>query len=442
MKHVYWLILAISSVGFSQNTVQKWTLNDCVLYAIRNNLSIQQTKLNGATAEVSKKQALGNFLPVFNVTSTHSWNIGLNQDITTGILQNQTTQYSAIDATVSIDIYKGLQNQNNLRKAKLTLLAAQYQAQKMQEDVSLNVVNAFLELLFATENIAVQLKQLEQDKQQYQRTLELIQAGVVPQGDLLEIDATLATDNQKIIIAQNTALLAKLSLAQLLQLEYFEQFEIDVLTDAVLDSTIINQDVKAVWEQSQKNKAILKLAQTNLELAQKEYLITKGGLQPTLKGFYNFNSRIAYADVLGQVPPSFFSQFNANKGQTFGFQLAMPILNGFSMSGNAQKAKINIEASRLSLIQEQASLKKQVYAAYTDLIGSKKNYEAAKKVNKTRKTSYEFAKEKANIGMLNGFELSQQQLLFVNSETDLLRAKYDFLFKIKILEFYFGIPIV
>jgi outer membrane protein len=200
----------------SQAQSQKWTLEECVKYAIQNNISIKQTELDSKTAIINKKGAMGSFFPTVNANASHSWNIGLNQDITTGLLQNQTTQFTSAGLNVGVDIYKGMQNQNTLRKANLSIVAAKYQLLKMQEDVALNVANAFLQVLFNKENLKVQKEQLAINQKQHNRSQELVNAGTIPRGDLLDIKATLASDGQKVIAAENSLLISKLSLAILM----------------------------------------------------------------------------------------------------------------------------------------------------------------------------------------------------------------------------------
>ena len=132
---------------------KKWTLQECVTYAIQNNISIKQSELDTKTALIDKRGALGGFLPSLDANVRHSWNIGLNTDILTGVLRNQTTQFTSAGVNVGIDIYKGLQNQNTLRRANLSIVAAKFQLLKMQEDIALNVANAFLQVLFNKENL-------------------------------------------------------------------------------------------------------------------------------------------------------------------------------------------------------------------------------------------------------------------------------------------------
>lgn len=143
---------------------KKWTLEECVRYALENNITIKQSELDLKNATIDKKAALGNYLPSVNGNASHSWNIGLNQDVTTGILRNQTTQYSSVGLNAGVDIYKGLQNQNTLRKSKLSIIASQYQLLKMQEDISLNVASAFLQILSNKEDLKVKKEQLAIDE--------------------------------------------------------------------------------------------------------------------------------------------------------------------------------------------------------------------------------------------------------------------------------------
>ena len=451
---IYCSLLFLLLVGLStQGQTKKWSLEECVNYAVQNNISIKQTELDTQTASIDKKGAIGNFLPSFNANASHSWNIGLNQDITTGLLQNQTTQFTSAGASVGIDIYKGLQNQNSLRKANLSIVAAKYQLLKMQEDIALNVANAFLQVLFNKENLKVQKEQLSFNGKQLSRSQELVKAGTIPRGDLLDMKATLASDNLKVITAENTLLISKLSLAQLLQLKDFENFDVVDDTTAKDENNILSQSPSAIYDKAKEGKTELKIAQTNLEIAQKNLAIAKGGFQPTLQGFYSFNTRISYADVpvfdpithgvIGtQSPPPFFDQFNDNKGQSFGAQLRIPIFNGFSARNTVERSKVSLEKSKIAVEQQQLDLQRNVYTAFADAKGALKAHESALVALDSRQESYNYAKEKFDVGLMNSFDLNQSQTLLSNAQSEVLRSKYDYIFKIKILEFYFGIPII
>jgi outer membrane protein len=472
---LFLFVIAVNSVSFGQN--KKWTLEECVDYAIKNNISIKQIVLDKQLSDIGKKTAIATFLPSINGQASHSWNIGLNQNITTGLLENQTTQFTSTGLSANVDIYKGLQNQNNLRKARLSIIAAQYQLTKITEDVSLNVVNAYLQILFNKENLKVQTEQLSYDTKQLGRTTELVSAGVIPRGDLLDIKATVASDNQRLIAAENTLLISKLSLAQLLQLDDFQNFDIAEENVNVKDSPVMLENPKTILEKAKQDRADLKIAQTNVEIAEKDLLIAKGAYQPTLQGFYNFNSRVSnsgrivgfeqdattpfsqtgsfvnvggtaydvlrpnFKSVLGG-PDSFFNQLSDNKGQSFGLSLTVPIFNGFSVRNNVDRSKIALERSRIALEQQQLDLERTVYTAYTDTKGALKSYEAAVSTLEARQESFTYAKERYEVGLMNVFDFNQAQTLFVNAQSEVLRTKYDYIFRTKIVEFYFGIPIL
>lgn len=441
--------LFASVVGTAQT--KTWTLEECVKYAIENNISIKNTALDIKTAEINKKGAVGNFIPSLNANTSHSWNIGLNQDITTGLLRNQTTQFTSVGGTLGVDIYKGLQNQNTLRRANLAIVASKYQLLKMQEDIALNVANAFLQILFNKENLKVQNEQLAISEKQLARSEELVKAGSIPRGDVLDIKANVATNKQNVITAENALLISKLSLAQLLQLKEFYDFDVVDNENIKDENNILAQPATAIYDKAKESRTELKIAKANLEVAQKDLAIAKGAFQPTVQGFYNYNTRIAYADRVGLdqngnpvTKPAlpFWDQFRDNKGQAFGAQLSIPIFNGWSVKNNVERNKVNLEKSKIALEQQELDLQRNVYTAFTDAKGALKTHESAIVSLESRQEAFNYAKERYAVGMMNSFDFNQAQTLLTNAQSEVIRTKYDYIFKIKILEFYFGIPIL
>jgi len=469
------IVFLLSLVVFQlQAQEKKWTLQECVDYAIKNNISVQSSVLDLQTAGIAKKDAIGNFLPNFNASASHSWNVGLNQNITTGLLENQTTQFTSAGLNVSVDLFKGLQNQNQLRRSNLSIIASQYQLLKMQEDIALNVANAYLQILFNKENVKVQKQQLTFNESQLQRTTELVNAGQVPQGDLLDIKASVASDKQRLIAAENALLISKLSLAQLLRIEDFQSFDISEEQLDVFDSVIMNESPNAVIEKATETRTELKIAESNLEIAKKDISIARGAYLPSIVGFYSFNTRAAYFDrivgfqpnttnptsVIGFVdgtgqavlqpnfspilggPLSVWEQFDNNKGQNFGVQMNIPIFNGFATRNNVQRSKVVFERAKLNYDQQNLDLERNVYTAFTDTKAAKESYEAALQTLEARTLSFNYAKDRYEVGLMNVFDFNQAQTLLVNAQSEVLRTKYDYIFRTKILEFYFGIPLI
>ena len=441
--YTFFILFSVAN-SFAQ---KKWTLQECVAHAIENNVSIRQIELDNKLAEVDKKDALGNFLPSINASAAHSWNIGLNTNITTGILENQTTQFTSMGASAGIDIFRGLQHQNRYRKSKLALISSQYQHLKMEEDVALNVVNAYLQILFNKENIKVQKQQFQADSLQLVRSEALVDAGMIPSGDLFDMKATIATDKQRIIQAEYALLVSKMSLAQLLQMEDFKDFDIADVEYDFQTNEIFFQTPESIYNKAKQERTELKIAENNVELAEKDVDIAKGAYLPSLTGFYSFSSRVSYAKIPdgtgGEMnPPSFWDQFDLYKGHNFGLQLNIPIFNGFTARNNVERSKINLEKTRLALEQTELDLERDVYTAYSDAKGAMETYLATEEMLKAREEAFRYTTERFENGMATAFDYNQSQTLLVNTQSDLLRTKYDYLFRTKILEFYFGIPII
>ena len=464
------LFLLISISGISQEV---WDLEKCIRYAMENNITIQQTALDQNLLAIDKKDARGNFMPSVNANTTHSWNVGLTQNITTGILENQTTQFTGVGLTVGVDIYNGLQNQNRMIRARLAQISGQYQLLRIQEDVALNVANSYLQILFAIENLKVQEEQLVNDKAQFKLTDELVNNGLLPRGDLLELKATVALSEQRVVQAENAVLMAKIGLAQLLQLPDFKNFNIVEESMEAEPNRLLQEDPNFIYETAKEIRTEILQAKANLEVAERDLRIAKGAQQPRLQGFYAFNTRAAYFDrVVGTEldpinptipigiventgqnvvrpnirpifggPESVFNQFETNKGHSYGLQLNIPIFNGLSVRNQIQRSKVQLERSKMILSQEELTLEQNVFTAFTDARNALKAYEAAQNVLESRTEALRYAQERLNVGLMNMFEFQQSQNLYVAARSEVLRTKYDYIFRTKILEFFFGVPL-
>lgn len=449
------LLVLVLFTSNSNGQGKKWTLEECIEYAMENNISVRQSELNLKVTEIDKKDAFGSFLPAVSANASHSWNIGLTVNPVTNISQNQTNQFTNVGVGAQIDIYKGLQNQIQHRRSKMAIIANQYQLQKMKEDVALNVANAYLQILFNRENLKVQNEQLEADLRQQERSEQLLEGGLIPRGDLLDIEATVAADRQRVIDSENQLIISKLSLAQLLQLDDFRNFDVADEDYNMQESEILLQQPEQIYDKARQEQTVMKIADANVALAEEDVKLARAAYQPTLRGFYSLDTRISYADVITnydelpsgelvpiyQSQPPFWDQFFDNKGHSFGFQLSIPILNGLSVRNNVERSKVALERSKLELEQQDLDLERNVHTAYTDVLGALRSYEAAVSASEARTLALEYAKERYEVGLINVFDYNQAQTLSVNAQSDVLRTKYDYLFKVKILEFYFGIPI-
>ena len=427
---IFLLFFSISSIA-----QEKLSLKECINRAIEKNISIKNSSLDLLNSSENKKTAIGNFLPSLNINGNHSWNTGLTQNITTGILENQTTENSSMNMSVGIDVFNGLANIRRLHRANLDLLAKKYQLEDMKEDISLLVANSYLQILFNKEQLDVQKSQLKISQEELKNAKEKFNNGVIPEGNLFEIEANLALSEQNVIMAENSYQLSKLSLSQLLMFGDSDNFDIADENYEIPQTDIINKSAKEILEEAMKNRNDIKLAETNLEIAIKDEQISRSSLLPSATAFYSYNSR-----VIMDAPTSLKSQFDLNAGESIGLQLNIPILNSWSSRVGIKKSKLNVLRSKNLLDQTKMDLENTIYQALNDAKGAMKSYEAAKKSEIARKTAYEYAKERFENGALNTINYFQAQQLFETSQSELIKAKYDYIFKIKVLEFYFGIP--
>ncbi|MDB4715570.1 TolC family protein [Flavobacteriaceae bacterium] len=449
---------------------QTLTLQDCVELALEKNITIKQSELDIANAELDKSSAFGNFLPNINAQTSHSWNIGLNQNITTGLLENLTTQFTSMGVNMGVDLYNGLQNVKRLHRANLSLLAQQYNLANIIDNTSLLVANSYLQVMFNREFLEVQKSQLEVSLKQLDRTKALIKAGVLTVGDVFELEATIASQEQAVVQAENNLRLTKINLAQLLLITDYENFDIAVEKfDAPLPE-ILDKDPKAIFEEALTNRNDIKLSVTNLEISKTDIEIAKTSLQPSLSAFYSYSTRISYSDRLtgtgvfnqfpigtvastGQEvvrqleetrvigPNSFVDQFKMNDGHNFGIALNIPILNGFAARNSVKRSKVNLMRSENQFEQQKLNLESTVNQAYNDAKGAYKFYNAAQKTVIARNDAFNDATKRYDAGVMNSFEYTQIKQRYEASVSDELRAKFDYVFKLKVLEFYFGLKL-
>lgn len=433
------LILAILSAFASQAQNKLWTLQECVNHALENNITVKQSALDLQQSEINKKDAFGNFLPTLNASASHSWSIGLGQDPVTFNAVNSTTKNLAGGISSGVDIFKGLQNINQLHRSNLQILASQYQLDKIKDDVSLLVANGFLQILFNKEQLKVLLAQQIVSEEELTRTTQLVDAGALPKGDLLEIQATIATQEQQIVNAENAVLLSKIQLAQTLLVKDYETFDV-VNEDYLLpSSSILTESPNSIIAKAKEERYDIKIAQTNVEIAEDNIKIAKGVLLPSLRGSYSFSTNYFTSGLFDT--DDFESQVSDNKSHNFSLQLSIPIFNGFSARNNVERNKVSSERAKVQLEQANLDMETAVYQAYNDTKGAKKAFEAAQTTLAARKEAFNYSRERYNIGMLNAFDFSQSQNRFEAAQSDVIRTKYDYIFKLKVLEFYFGIPI-
>ena len=465
---VTFLLSIITFVVSAQGTV--YTLEECVLIALEKNISIKQSELDLEGASIDKDDAIGNFMPRLSLQSQHIWNNGLSQNITNGLIENLTTQFSSFGGNIGVTIFNGRQNINQLSRANLSIIARQYQLDDMKDDISLFVANAYLQVMFNKELAQVQRYQMELTQEDLERTKSRIEAGVLTKADIYEIEANLASQEQALVQADNNYRLSRISLAQLLLITDYENFDIATEDFDIPFSDVLMQKPKDIFEKALTVRNDIKLGVANIEVAKKDIDIAKGALMPSLSAFFNYNTRISYSDrftetgnviespigfvkndgslvvtqfpersVAGALP--FATQFGQNDGQSYGLSLNIPVFSGLSIRNNIKRRKLNLERIENQFEQTKLDLENTINQAYNNTEGALKFYEAAEKTVKARKEAFETAQNRFEAGVMNSFDFIQAKQRYQISSSDIIRAKFDYIFKLKVLEFYFGLKL-
>lgn len=433
MKRILCMVL-FPFLGYSQTI---WTLDECIKYALENNISIKQSEIDAKLAEVTVFQSKGAFAPSFNSSMTYNLNEGKNINPVTNQYENAFFQSASGGVNMDVTLFAGMQNWRRLKQAELNRTAAQYNLEKMKDDIVLMIVNAYLDVLSNKEQLKQLKSQLDVSTQNLQRTRDLIETGSLPQGDVYEAESQLFVQEQQIIATENALFISKMGLAQLLLLKDFQSFDIaDTSLDIPL-TDILSKTPAEILTTAKEVVPNLKIAETGVELAEANLKLARSSHSPRLSAQWGYNTRWSKNQL-----QDFWSQLDANKGMYAGLGLSIPIFNGFATASNVRRQKYNLLRSHWDKEQAELTLQRTVFQAYTDASNAKKLFEASEKTLQAKKQSYQYAKERHSVGLMNTFDMNQAKIQYENAENENIKTKYQYIFKIKVLEYYFGQELV
>lgn len=442
MKRIYIFFAAAFLLGSSigAHAQDTWSLLKCIDYALENNIQIKQQSLNSNYYQNELNQARSNRLPNLNAGLQNNMNFGrtLGSDNT---YLNINSNSTSGNLSANITLWNGFTLDNTIKRANLDLQASLADMDKAKNDIMLNIAAAYLEILYAQELQTVAEDVLKITQLQIDRTNKLVDAGSLAKGSLFEIEAQAAREELDVVNAQNRVQLAYLALYQLLELPSTESFKIEkpVLPEIGANMSLINS--MDIFKTSVSLMPEVKSAEYKLESSKKQLQIAKGNLYPSLSfggSYYNmYNNKYTY-----MTPPygtmSFKDQFNSNQRYGFGFSLNIPIFNRFQVRNGISNAQIQVENNELQLQSTKNLLRKDIEQAYTNALAAFKRYIANQKTVVASKEAFRYTEEKFNVGMVNSVEYNQSKNNLSKAQSDLLQAKYEYIFRTKILDFYNG----
>ena len=445
MRHFLSLLILLSSclhvVQAQTIAWEQWDLQRCIDHAIEHNINIKQQETNLQYYENQLKQSKYNRLPGINSSLSNRFSLGRSlQSDNTYADYNSNVSSGSINADLTL--WNGLSVTRSIRKADFDLKAGLQDMQKAKDDIIMSVAASYLQILFDEELLQVAKDQMEVTRLQINSTKKLIESRVAARGSLLEIEAQLAREELNIVNQENQLNLDYLNLYQLLELPEPKRFKIakPVLPVISANKSLLNSI--AVFETAVDLRPEVKSASLKLESSKTQVDIARSNLYPVLSMGFNYNNfyNNKYSDMTGKKVP-LSEQLGNNDTYGVGLNLSIPVFNKFQARTNIKNAELQVNAGELELQNTKNILRKEIEQAHSNAVAALKKYMAGTKLVESETEAFRYTQEKFNAGLINpvDYNLSKNNLMKASSE--LVQAKYDYIFRTKILDFYNGIPI-
>ncbi len=426
MKKLIIGILALCSISAGAKT---WDLDECITYAIDHNINVQSQRLNATQSELAVTEAKDQFLPQLSASASQSFNFGraLTADNT---YANRNTSSFSVGANFGLPIFQGLRAIRQLSYSRTALQAQLEQVEAAKDDVTLNVISQYLQALYASELLQVARLNLGISQAELTRRQNLHDAGRLPGLDIEEAKAQVAQDELQVTNAINDSILARLDLAQLLNLPDAEGFEIAPLVD---DDELL-PSVADVYANALQYNHTIRAGRLQEQAAEKNVAVAKSGYIPTI----SFNAGIGtnYYKTSGFENDGFASQMKHNFAKSIGFSLSIPIFNAFSTRNNVRRARLQQESIRLQNEDSHNRLYKAIVQAHTQATGAVEKLESARAAVVSSEAAFEAMKVKYDNDRATPTELQTAQAKYTNAMAQAVQAKYERILRSRILRFY------
>lgn len=434
------LSLFLATVAISSSFAQEknWSLDNCINYALENNIQIKKAILSTNSSEVQSNQARANRFPSVNASVHQNFGWDKSLDTSTGeyrsLSGSNTTSYSL---SSNITLFNGFKLQNTIKQSELNFKASHLYTETVKESVQLNILNAFLQVVYTNEQVKNAQKQIGATAEQLNLAKERFELSAISRSDYLQIESQLASEKLTLANAESQFSMAKVNLMQLMELPVTDNFNIalpniDVLVQQEQDFSATNN-----YELALKLKPQIKNASLKIESAQLDTEIAKADFLPVLSmdvslgtGYSSFNSGYNYSSQLGNsISPS------------TGISLSIPIFQKKQVKTNIELAKIGVSSAMLDEIETRNQLRKEIEQACADALAAKSEYLASAEKFRAVSESYQVSDEKFNLGALNSVDFLFEKINLISAESQLLQSKFNLVFSNKIIDYYKGVPL-
>lgn len=469
MKHVILGCIFLGLVSATKAQSNAWNLQQCVDYAQKNNISLKQAELNTLINKNNANQSKAAILPTVNAGAQHTYNFGRTIDRYTNTFANTQVLSQNFYISSNVVLWSGLAQYNNVKANEYNYLSGTENFMQQKNDLALNVATAYINVIFTDELIVVAKNQYGISKQQLERTEKLAEAGTVAKSAVYDLKAQMANDQVNLTNAENNYQLAILNLTQMLNLriDTIPDFSVVRPNIEVLNYELEGLSIQKIYEEALKNQHSVKSATYGLMAAEKNLAVAKGRVSPTLSatgslgtGTSGLDKNIDAVNIVGVEQAPYFTQnggliyqpkteiisskkpfadqFKDNVNKSVGFTLSVPLFNGLQTYTGVQNAKISALNAKYSQDLLAQNLYKTIAQAYVNAKAGLNKYNASKAAVEAAEQSFNFAEQKFNVGTISTFDFYDAKTRLQTSQSNLVQAKYDYVFRLKVLDFYQG----
>jgi outer membrane protein len=424
---------------WAQTTQPKqWTLQECISYALENNISIKRQKLNADYQSNQLKTSKLDMIPSVNAATEYGIGFGRSLNKTMNAYNSKTTQSVNGGISTDVTLFQGFVKKNSIKEARYNLLAATESVKEIQNNIALSLTSYYLQVLFDKELLSVAREQYELTNQQLERSKKLVDAGKTPMGTLLEIKSQLAKEALNITNQENSLSLSLLNLAQVLDLADVNSFDVvspqipEIGTDSV-------RNVNDIFETAVNTMPQIKGAEFDLLSSNYQLKKAKGNMLPTLSLGAGWNTQDS--KVKGEFDFDFKNSLKNNANTYINLKLSVPIFNGLQARYGVKNAQIKQLDYQYALDAKKLALRKEIQQAYADATAAYKKYLSSHEAVTSYNESFSYTEKKFDVGIITTIDYNTAKNELTKSQSDLLQSKYEYILRCKILDFYKGIPI-
>ena len=426
------IFLFALNIQAQQPESKVWSLQECIEYAYDNNLEIQMRHLNIEKQEVTLNTSQNKRLPNLSAGASQSFSFGRSASGYDNTYQDRTTSSSQWSVSTSVPIFNGFLVANEIEASKLDLQAISAEFEKTKEDMAINIASMYLQILYYKEMLGITKVQRDLSLEQLDRTKKMYENGRAAEAQIFEVEALVSNDELSVVQAESDLQLSILSLTQLLELPTPEGFDVEEPSGAFEFALVRKPD--AIYETALTTRASIRTERLRLESSERYIKMAQSSYYPSLNFGAGYSNN--YYNLNGFENPSFSQQIKNNRNEYFGLNLSIPIFNRFSTRNNVRTAKLNSRLQELQLENTKKTLYKEIQQAYYNAITSEEKYKSAESAYKSAEKSFGYMQEKLDNGRATMYEYNDSKTSMTRAMSNRTQAKYDFIFRKKILEFY------